>query len=771
MDDGGFTYVRSLAGIFKIVTIICSLCAFICGVVLGLPWQLEAVAYFNIMQLIILIYALAVLILRITNMLNINWSKLDCIMSMTLACLEFSATSLWAASVATNIASLTAMVNYLTMGQNTSVPSRGRRRSLRTFRSPFPRRSSSHQSSLSATFAIAENEQKIEQLNVNLASEEELMTLPGITRPIAQSIVEHRRVIGRFKKVEDLALVSGIGAERLDKIRPEICVNKRSCASSRAQSMDSLKSTDSTRTGLKNSQKIVDINAASVFDLQCVHGMTQELAANIIHYRDKKGLFKSVEVLLKVKGIDALRLSSIRGQLTVNATVVEEPKVIKNGLTNASVQVGAQNGGLHTPKHRKSLSAPMKFSLSLGNGLSKAPINDIFDLLSAYSYRPIVEEEFKYERNGEKAIRIATWNLDRLCLQKAENLGFREVVCRTILENRFSLVAIQDVHDVSALKLICDELNKPNLRRVSEWKDNSRAWNYCLSDIHCMLRNNIPGVGFIYDSTCGGIDVEFLSQREVPLPQDNGARSEATMARFHIGDIDVSLLNVYMHAEYGDVSQELKECFENKDDMFLILGDFTEFNKHIEELTSASDFLNIVPLSTNTSSMSINPHFNSTALRYADNILLGGAAKLQYTGVGGVVRQGLTHMAIPRGWSWGGPASEHCPVWCEMYVRHVTSHDIGGNKPADTNNMLTNGTCVKGITELNILKEVKAHIKSELKQNSRSAAVANVRWLTARWWGDGGIPRDFCQITAVIRCMMSAKSINITTPLQNVCVH
>lgn len=94
--------------------------------------------------------------------------------------------------------------------------------------------------------------------------------------------------------------------------------------------------------------------------------------------------------------------------------------------------------------------------------------------------------------------------------------------------------------------------------------------------------------------------------------------------------------------------------------------------------------------------MSINPHFNSTALRYADNILLGGGAKLQYTGVGGVVRQGLTHMAIPRGWSWGGPASEHCPVWCEIYVRHVNTHDIGGNKPVDANSAITNGTYVKG---------------------------------------------------------------------------
>ena len=33
-----------------------------------------------------------------------------------------------------------------------------------------------------------------------------------------------------------------------------------------------------------------------------------------------------------------------------------------------------------------------------------------------------------------------------------------------------------------------------------------------------------------------------------------------------------------------------------------------------------------------------------------------------------MVVKGLSHLAIPRGWKWGGPASEHCPVWCEVYT-------------------------------------------------------------------------------------------------------
>lgn len=53
------------------------------------------------------------------------------------------------------------------------------------------------------------------------------MTLPGVTRSVAQNIVEYRQAIGRFKKVEDLALVTGVGAEKLSTIRPEICVTRK----------------------------------------------------------------------------------------------------------------------------------------------------------------------------------------------------------------------------------------------------------------------------------------------------------------------------------------------------------------------------------------------------------------------------------------------------------------------------------------------------------------------------------------------------------------
>lgn len=82
---------------------------------------------------------------------------------------------------------------------------------------------------------------------------------------------------------------------------------------------------------------------------------------------------------------------------------------------------------------RKAASALLK-NTSNNNGF--VPGNDIFELLSAYSPRPILEEDFHGLRSGRPALRIATWNLQDFTLEKAENPGVKEVICRTILENR-----------------------------------------------------------------------------------------------------------------------------------------------------------------------------------------------------------------------------------------------------------------------------------------------------------------------------------------------
>jgi competence ComEA-like helix-hairpin-helix protein len=57
------------------------------------------------------------------------------------------------------------------------------------------------------------------RINLNTASREELMRLPGIGAGLAARIVEHRARYGKFRRPEHILMVDGIGAHRFARIR------------------------------------------------------------------------------------------------------------------------------------------------------------------------------------------------------------------------------------------------------------------------------------------------------------------------------------------------------------------------------------------------------------------------------------------------------------------------------------------------------------------------------------------------------------------------
>ena len=68
------------------------------------------------------------------------------------------------------------------------------------------------------------DDEKQIMVNINTANLEKLQTLPGIGESIAKKIIEYREENGKFKTIEDIKNVSGIGESKFNNIRDKITV-------------------------------------------------------------------------------------------------------------------------------------------------------------------------------------------------------------------------------------------------------------------------------------------------------------------------------------------------------------------------------------------------------------------------------------------------------------------------------------------------------------------------------------------------------------------
>jgi competence protein ComEA len=168
------------------------------------------------------------------------------------------------------------------------------------------------------------------RVDLNTADVATLQTLPGVGAATAQNIINARP----FKSVNDLEGVKGIGPTRLEQIRPLVVVhaNARTSSSGSAPGVETSRDvrpkvsnpTTAAPPGLgkgaeqkatsNTAETKINLNTASREELEALPGIGPVKAQAIIDNRP----YKSVEDVMKVKGIKEGTFAEIKDRIRVN---------------------------------------------------------------------------------------------------------------------------------------------------------------------------------------------------------------------------------------------------------------------------------------------------------------------------------------------------------------------------------------------------------------------------------------------------------------------
>jgi competence ComEA-like helix-hairpin-helix protein len=144
-----------------------------------------------------------------------------------------------------------------------------------------------------------------ERLDPNRATAVELDRMPGVGAATAKAIVDARTEDGPFVVLEDLLEVRGIGPATLERVRPHL-----DFASPAAKPRSSRVRWEVRGTAL------IDVNRADEAALQELSGVGPALARRIVEARQNRP-FRSIDDLVRVRGIGPATLSRLRSQVTI----------------------------------------------------------------------------------------------------------------------------------------------------------------------------------------------------------------------------------------------------------------------------------------------------------------------------------------------------------------------------------------------------------------------------------------------------------------------
>lgn len=166
-------------------------------------------------------------------------------------------------------------------------------------------------------------------VNLNTATSRQLQELSGIGEAKAAAIIEYRETHGGFSDVSELLNVSGIGNSTYGKIRGYVTVGDVPSKETSTPTTSKPSSTTSTPTTSKPASTtsttstaptqipIVNINTASLEELEQLPGIGYTKAMAIVQYRSVMGYFADINEIKEVSGIGESVFAGIRDYITV----------------------------------------------------------------------------------------------------------------------------------------------------------------------------------------------------------------------------------------------------------------------------------------------------------------------------------------------------------------------------------------------------------------------------------------------------------------------
>lgn len=169
------------------------------------------------------------------------------------------------------------------------------------------------------------------RLDLNHATRAELMQIPSVGPKLAEKIEKYRKTHGKFRRVDDLTKVGGIGPITLKRLRPWVFVEGENADTDEPRSdpekfkVNQYAATPApqkhtwnngaAKSKIKDGERI-NVNTASLAELQRLPRIGPKLSQRIVDER-KVRLFTSVDDLRRVYGIGAKTVERLRPYVCV----------------------------------------------------------------------------------------------------------------------------------------------------------------------------------------------------------------------------------------------------------------------------------------------------------------------------------------------------------------------------------------------------------------------------------------------------------------------